>query len=309
MEYILLRLLDLLNLIPELNLNNQDFCIELKPFSKNILLIKNIMKTRLLAILNLITLGFQLLMSYLIQVKSLSTQDVGQVSAKYDTVFAPAGLTFTIWGLIYIALSAFCVFHLYKAFAKTSSCQTNQDTQNIGWLFALNNIATGLWLIAWVNEQLLVSVGLILIQLFTLIRISIKAHISNPDRPVQTKIFTQFPLSIYFAWICIASIANISAWLNSTGWNAMGISESYWVIILIGVASLLSLFIILVRRNTPFGFVVLWALYGIILKRKQVDEQLYEDVINAAYAAFVIILVALIIRIFKKYGPQASVNY
>lgn len=102
------------------------------------------MKTRLLAILNLITLGFQLLLSYLVQVKSLSAKDVGQVSAKFDTVFAPAGITFAIWGLIYISLIVFCGFHLYKSFAKTSSCQTNQDTQNIGWLFALNNIATGL---------------------------------------------------------------------------------------------------------------------------------------------------------------------
>ena len=267
------------------------------------------MKARLLAILNLITLGFQLLMSYLVQVKLLSTQDVGQVSAKYDTVFAPAGITFAIWGLIYTSLLAFCVFHLYKALAKTSSCQTNQDTQNIGWLFALNSVATGLWLIAWVNEQLLLSVILILIQLFTLVKISIKAHISNPDRSIQTKIFTQFPLSIYLGWICIASIANISAWLNSTGWNGMGISESYWVIIMIGVAAPLSLFIVLVRRNIPFGFVVLWALYGIILKRKQVDALLFEDVINAAYAAFAIILIALIIRIFKKYNTQATVNY
>jgi hypothetical protein len=252
------------------------------------------MKTRLLAILNLITLGFQLLMSYLVQVKLLSTQDVGQVSAKYDTVFAPAGITFAIWGLIYTSLLAFCVFHLYKAFAKTSSCQTNQDTHNIGWLFSLNSIATGLWLIAWVNEQLFLSVILILIQLFTLIKISIKAHISNPDRSIQTKIFTQFPLSIYFAWICIASIANISAWLNSTGWNGMGISESYWV---------------LVRRNIPFGFVVLWALYGIILKRKQVDALLYEDVINAAYSAFVIIVISLLIRIFKKNKSHTSLSY
>ena len=89
----------------------------------------------------------------------------------------------------------------------------------------------------------------------------------------------------------------------------MGISESYWVIIMIGVAALLSLFIVLVRRNIPFGFVVLWALYGIILKRKEKDALLYEDVINAAYAAFAIILIALIIRIFKKYRAQATVNY
>jgi hypothetical protein len=268
------------------------------------------MKTRLLAIMNLIALGFQILLSYLVQVKSFSTQDVGQVSAKFDTVFTPAGITFAIWGLIYTSLFAFCLFHLYKSFSKGSSCQVNQDTQNIGWLFVINNISTGFWLIAWVNEQLLVSVVLMMIQLFTLIRISIKAHISNPDRSVQTVILTQFPLSIYFGWICIASIANISAWLKFTGWNGMGISESFWVIILIGIATLLSLFIILVRRNLPFGFVILWALYGIVLKRKQVDYQLFENVINAAYGAFAIILMVMIIRIFRKNSTQAPpLNY
>jgi hypothetical protein len=264
------------------------------------------MKIRLLAILNLIA---QLLISYLVQIKLFSNSDVGQVSAKFDTVFAPAGITFAIWGLIYISLISFCLFHLYKSFTKGASCQVNQDTQNIGWLFIINNISTGFWLIAWVNEQLLVSVVLMMIQLFTLIRISIKAHISNPDRSAQTIIFTQFPLSIYFGWICIASIANISAWLKSTAWNAMGISESLWVIILIGVATILSSFIILVRRNIPFGFVVLWALYGIILKRKEVDHQLFESVINAAYTAFVIILIVLTIRILKKNSTQSPLNY
>jgi hypothetical protein len=267
------------------------------------------MKIRLLAILNLVALGFQLLISYLVQIKLFSNSDVGQVSAKFDTVFAPAGITFAIWGLIYISLLSFCLFHLYKSFAKGSSCQVNQDTQKIGWLFIINNISTGFWLIAWVNEQLLFSVALMMIQLFTLIRISIKAHISNPDRSSQTIIFTQFPLSIYFGWICIASIANISAWLKSTAWNALGISESLWVIILIGIATLISLFIILVRRNIPFGFVVLWALYGIILKRKEVDHQLFESVINSAYAAFVIILIVLTIRIFKKNATQSPLNY
>lgn len=260
------------------------------------------MKTKTLAVLNFFAFGFHLILSYLVQLKYFSIMDVGQVSARYDTVFAPAGITFAIWGVIYLALFAFCLFHLYAAFTKTDIKHTNVDTQNIGLYFIVNNVATGLWLLAWVNEKLLVSVILILIQLITLIIISVRAHISNPDRPIPTKIFTHFPLSIYFAWICIATIANISAYLKSINWSAAGISESYWVIIMIGAATLISLFVILVRRNAPFGFVVLWALYGIVLKRQQVSPVDFEIVINAAYAAFVVILLALIIRIFIVSG-------
>lgn len=109
----------------------------------------------------------------------------------------------------------------------------NIDTRAIGWLFILNNLATGLWLIAWVNEQLFISIVLIVIQLISLILISIRAHISNSERSYSTKVFTQFPLSIYMGWISIASIANISAYLVSVNWQGMGISENYWTIIII----------------------------------------------------------------------------
>jgi hypothetical protein len=66
---------------------------------------------------------------------------------------------------------------------------------------------------------------------------------------------------------------------------------------MIGTATLISFFIILVRRNVPFGLVVLWALYGIVLKRQQVNPIDFQIVIQAAYAAIVFILLALIIRI------------
>lgn len=266
------------------------------------------MKIRVFAILNFISLGFQLIISYLVQSKTISTQDVGQVSLKYDTVFAPAGITFAIWGLIYIALIAFCIFHLYHAFSNPSNNQTNQDTSNIGWLFTINNIATGFWLIAWVNEYLFLSVALILIQLLTLIMISISADISNSGRSVPIKVFTHFPLSIYLGWISIATIANISVWLKSTNWDAMGISESTWVIILLLIAVLISLFMILFKGNIPFGLVVLWALFGIVLKRKSIDSIEFESVINSAYIAMLIIFIALIYRFFRKTDPKRIVN-
>ena len=258
------------------------------------------MNTKKLAILNTFSLGFHIIISYFVQNKKLSSMEVGEVSAKYDSLFAPAGLTFAIWGVIYISLIAFCIYHLYKAFNSDKADQVNSDTNSIGWLFTINNIATGLWLIAWVNEALLLSVFLMLLQLISLILISIRAHISNPERPILSKLFTQFPLSIYFGWITIATIANISAYLISVSWNGFNITENYWVIIMIGAATLVSLFIILVRRNFFYGMVVLWALYGIILKRNALGENQYESIVHAAWAGFIIVLLALIIRLINR---------
>lgn len=262
------------------------------------------MITRLLAVLNTLFFIIHLLISYFVQKKMFSTMDVGEVSMKYDTVFTPAAITFSIWGLIYISLLAFCIYHLYKAFKEEESQQANSDIRAIGTLFIINNIATALWLLAWVNEKLLLSVILILIQLISLILISIRAHISNPYRSLITKIFTHFPLSIYFGWISIASIANISAYLKSVHWDGMGISDNYWTIIMIGFATLITVFIIVVRRNFIFGLVVLWALYGIILKRNQLGTVSFESVINAAWAAFAVIVIALAIRLVKQSKPD-----
>ena len=209
------------------------------------------MKTKFFAVLNLFAFSFHLILSYLVQMNYFSVLDVGQVSARYETVFEPAGITFAIWGVIYLALVAFSFFHLYAAFTKSDAHRANLDTQNIGWYFIVNNLATGLWLVAWVNEYLFASVILILIQLVSLVIMSINAHVANSDRPVSTKVFTHFPLSIYFAWICIATIANISAYLKSVNWSAVGISETSWVIIMIGTATLISLFIILVKKMFP----------------------------------------------------------
>jgi uncharacterized membrane protein (UPF0136 family) len=103
-------------------------------------------------------------------------------------------------------------------------------------------------------------------------------------------------------WISIATIANISAYLKFINWTG-GISDSLWVIILIAIAALLSLFMVLVRKNIPFGLVVLWALYGIVLKRQQVNALEFEAVIQASFVAFIVIFIGLIIQISKTIRP------
>jgi hypothetical protein len=52
--------------------------------------------------------------------------------------------------------------------------------------------------------------------------------------------------------------------------------------------------------------VVLWALYGIILKKNAIDEIQHESIINAAWAAFIIVLLALIIRLIKRQNVISS---
>ncbi len=268
-----------------------------------------ISRIRTFSIFNFIVFLVAFLVSNLSQWGLLGLNNtMATVSAKYESVFTPAGVTFAIWGIIYISLFAFCIYHLVQAFTQHKDQRVNQDLHKISWLFILNNVATSLWVFAWLSEMLWASVGLMLIQLLSLLLIHIRLEIYNPRRALFGKAFSQFPLSIYFAWICVATVANISALLVAIDWNGWGISPSNWTIILIGIITLLCLFMVYIRRNVSFAMVILWALYGIILKRQQIDATLYADVISAAWTAFILIAVSAILQFVKNIRSRPQLH-
>src|SRR5690606_10264555 len=149
----------------------------------------------------------------------------------------------------------------YRAFREDVLSEANKDISRMGVLFIVNNIATAAWVFAWVNEQFILSVLLMLTQLVTLIVINVRLKIFNPHRSAYSRIFTLVPLGICFGWICSATIANISAGQVGLGWDGGGVSATYWTIILIAGAALVSTAVIILKKNVFFGPVVIWAFY------------------------------------------------
>ncbi|MDX5423066.1 MAG: hypothetical protein LPK07_01130 [Hymenobacteraceae bacterium] len=257
-------------------------------------------KIKLLAVLNTVFFLVHLLPSQLTQLELLNNQTIGDVSEKYPTLFTPAGITFSIWGLIYLALAAFCVYHLVKAFKADAADGANKDLLRLGYLFVLNNLATGAWVIAWVYEWLLISAVLMLLQLLTLLVIQLRLGIYDPSRTAASRWFTQFPLSIYFGWICIATIANISAVLVGVGWEGFGVAPEFWTMLVIGVAALLTIFVVLNRRNPFVGLVTVWAFYGIIRKHQQLDLAVSPEIIIFTWLGLALVVLAIVYQFYKN---------
>lgn len=255
-------------------------------------------KIRILAILNLLALLAHITLSYLIQFRLLNDQDVGQVSDEYDSLFTPAGITFAIWGVIYTALLFFCIYHLRMAYKHPGSHPANEATHRIGISFILNNIGAVAWLLIWTKGMIAASAGLILFQLITLIVINLRLGIHDPHSSTESKIFTQFPLSIYFGWLTIATIANTSVYLVASGWNGLGFNYTpiEWARIMIGVTVFLTVLIVFARRNVFFGLVIIWALYGIIFKRQSVDADMYRELIKTAWIGLGIVAMSCIFQ-------------
>ncbi|MGV3640922.1 MAG: hypothetical protein ACO1NZ_10405 [Adhaeribacter sp.] len=254
-----------------------------------------------LAVGNAIFFLLHLVPSQLTQLRLFNNQTIGEVSDKYPTLFTPAGITFSIWGVIYLALLAFCIYHLVKAYKAPPGHEANGDLQRLGYLFMLNNLATGTWTIAWVHEWLLLSVLLIFIQLATLLAMHFRLGIFSAGRSAASRWFTQVPLSLYLGWIMIATVANVSAALVGWGWDGSPLSPGLWATIMILAATGIVVFVVYSRTNPYVGLVGMWALYGIILKHRALGLEESPQLITTAWIGLV--LVALVTgMVFISFG-------
>jgi hypothetical protein len=220
----------------------------------------------------------------------INNKNTGDVSDKYDNLFIPAGFTFAIWGVIYLALLAFIVFQLWMAFrGELSSLELFMERLRGWWLISC--MANSCWLFAWHYELLPLTVLLMIALLVCLLAIHLNFNIALPHLPVSTaeKLFVHLPFSLYLGWICIATVANIAAFLVYLGWNGMSIPGTIFLILLCTVASTL---LIIRRHNIVVGLVAIWALYGVIVKRQSLGGSAEVPVVSACIGAMIIIAIS-----------------
>lgn len=243
------------------------------------------MKRISLLLANTITLIFALMMNSLQGSQLFNGTTVGEISAKYDTLFTPAGYAFAVWGVIYLMLIAFVAYQWFSWFKQKEDTKLKQT----GWWFALGNLANGFWIVAWLNEQLGLSVLLILVLLFSLIKLTIRLRLETWDAPVRIIAFVWWPICIYIGWIIVASVANISVFLVSIGWQGGFISPKIWSVILIITATLIYLILIKARNMREAAAVGIWALVAIAVKQWQINQ----EIVIAALAASAILFITV----------------
>jgi hypothetical protein len=187
----------------------------------------------------------------------------GEVSARYPSPFTPAGFTFSIWALIYLALT---LFVLYQALP---SQRGNAALAGIGPLFKLNCLANAAWIFAWHYDQLLLSLLLIALILGTLV--VIYRRLEDPALGGGLRRWTvQLPFRLYTGWLTVANIANLSTVQTGMGWDNAVIGETQWTLIKLAAAGAIGAWIACRRSDAVFTLVIAWAAYGI--SAKQVDN-------------------------------------
>jgi len=257
------------------------------------------MKMRLiiLSILNVLGVLGVVIVNALAVMLPLNNKTTQELSDQYPNLFVPAGLTFSIWGVIYILLAIFVIYGLIIAIRKDA--QKSSFIGNIGVLFFISCLANIGWIFAWHYEILPLSLVLMLLILGCLLLIYLRLHIGKSDSSNTEKYMVHLPFSVYLGWITIATIANVTALLVDAGWNTFGLGEQFWAVAVIIVGIAIALGILFTRKEIFYCLVVDWALLGILLKRLA-DSTPVQSVIVVTIAGIMLITVGIIVQIIRK---------
>jgi tryptophan-rich sensory protein len=229
---------------------------------------------------NLVFFAGMIVMNYLANALPLNGRTTGELSNAYPNLFTPAGVTFSIWGVIYLLLAGYCVVQLTGGGRPVA--------EGLGWLFAVSCLLNALWIVAWHYEKVPLSLVIMAGLLVVLILINLKLK----DRPLG---LTKAAFGVYLGWICIATIANVTTLLVRTKWNGFGISQEVWAIVMIAVGAVIVSAAIVKLANPFLGLAVVWAFAGIILKRSQDHLS-----IVVAAAAGILIVAVVTVRAFLR---------
>ncbi|KEF35344.1 MULTISPECIES: tryptophan-rich sensory protein [Deinococcus] len=185
------------------------------------------------------------------------------VSDALPNAFTPAGLTFAIWGVIFLGLLAFAVYQALPA-------QRGPRLDRLFWPFLLSNLLNVGWLLAFQSLNIGLSVLVMLGLLGSLIWLYLEVRGLPPQGAEGLTL--RLPTSLYLGWISVATIANVTAWLVSRGVTAglAGLSAPAWSAVLLLVAAGLGAFFLVRFRDYAYGAVLLWAFYGVYAARPDV---------------------------------------
>lgn len=247
-----------------------------------------------LAALNIITYFFAFTISMLGQTDVVGSYSMAEMSAKYESGITPAAFTFSIWSIIYLGLFVMVIFHLVQSFKQDENYITNREISLIGVVFSTNQLAISLWVYTWLNDMPGISFALLLIQLFTLYVIDRRLQMLNPKKGNISLFITQLALSVYFGWITIATLANFAAWIVSLGWVANTSVDLYMSYALLLTAIVVGTVVVYFKHNIFYGLVVIWAIYGVIMKRFEVADEFFHSLVYLGAFGIIIILLAII---------------
>lgn len=263
---------------------------------------KNSLFTKILVTLTFIFMVGMNMAAVSLPLNGITTQ---AVSDKYANLFAPAGLTFSVWSVIYLLLTFFVVYQWNPSEKSVLGADKKRSTK-IRLLFIISSLLNGIWLVTWQYFQLTLSVIIMLGLLVTLILIN--NSLQKEPLSLKEAFFLRLPFSVYFGWITVATIANITALLVSKKIALFQNNQVFWTILILAIGVIISGGTIIKNKDLAYGLTVIWAYLGILLKHISATgwNNQYSSIILTVIVCLIALFLVSVYAGLKKRKPEFS---
>ncbi|AFY84888.1 tryptophan-rich sensory protein [Oscillatoria acuminata] len=215
---------------------------------------------------------------------------IGEISNEIfrNVLIIPANYAFSIWGLIYVALISFGIYQFLPA------QRPHPRLRRMSYLLVLASLAQIAWVFLFENLQFGWSVLAMLIILGSLILTYLRLQIGMERVPPREKWFINIPISIYLAWISVATVVNIASTLYDWGLNDPNILV-FWTVIMLGVSAAIAAVATIQRGDTAFNLVFVWAYIAIAVRQSE-----YVVIVSTALGLAIGLIILLMVPWWKK---------
>ncbi len=236
---------------------------------------------RISSILTLVVvIGATIAANILAFTTNMDTGDIANQTFDSTNYFFPATYVFTtIWPVIYAGIVGWAIYQALPAHRDNPRFRAAAP-----WLM-VNMVLNAVWVWVFGMQAFVSTLPIMFILVYTTVVIYRKLEIGRTPVGRWERIF-QIALTIYLAWLTVATVANIASALISVGWNGFGLSREVWGLIMLLVGAGLAVYLYRgFGREVVIPLVYIYAYVGIIIRYADVPLILTGAILGALVLA------------------------
>ncbi|GMA30289.1 tryptophan-rich sensory protein [Litorihabitans aurantiacus] len=219
------------------------------------------------------------------------------------TPLAPGTGAFSVWSVIYLALIATAVLHALPSRA------ASPHHRALGWWVLASMVLNAAWICAAQVGLLGLTVPIIA-ALVAVLAVCLVRLRRLPTAPRLDAVVLGGTVGIYLGWVCVATVANVTAVLSFSDLDLGFLPEAVWVGVVLAVAALVCGGVALRagRRTVGVGaaLTATWGLAWIAVGRLTDGPDNPTAVVGALAAAAVVAVAGVVALVRGDTGPTAA---
>lgn len=227
------------------------------------------------------------------------SEAAGGALSEDATPFAPANPAFSIWSLIYLGLAGYAVYQLLPA-----QRGATRHARLRPWA-ALSALLNAAWIGVVQAGSVLGSLIVIAVLLLVLIKMLLILRAQRPSTTTDALV-TDGTFGLYLGWVCVATTANIAAYLATLGIDTF----PGWQWAVIGVLALVALIGVglgwFSRGRIAPALAISWGVAWIAVARTSGQYESSTVVWAASIVAALVLLATVMLRLRAE--RASSVN-